>query len=126
MTISNCVAPSRSATARTRATASSKSASAPSTRIRSLQHATWGEMRRADGEPLGEQQLLDRDRRGRLAVRADDVDRGIRVLRVAELGEERAHAVEPEAVARPRAERVEPLDGGHAASVAPSLALSGS
>ena len=67
--------------------------------------------RRADGEPHGEKQLLDSDRRGRLAVRADHVDRRIRVLRVAELSEENAHAVEPEAVPRPRAHRVEPLDG---------------
>ena len=79
---------------------------------------------RADGEPLGQKQLLDRDGRGRLAVRADDVNRGVRALRIAERGEQRAHAVEPEAVARPGAHPVEPFDrAGHAASVAPSARL---
>ena len=38
--------------------------------------------RRADGESLREQELLDGHRRGRLSVRTDDVDRWIRVLRV--------------------------------------------
>ena len=86
------------------ATAASKSASCPSRRIRSLQLATCGEIVAPDREPVGEKQLLDRDRRGRLAVRPDDVDRRVRVLRVAERGEQRAHALEPEAVARPGAQ----------------------
>ena len=44
MRISNCVAPSRSAGPRTRSTAASKSASAPSTWIRSDQPETCGEV----------------------------------------------------------------------------------
>ena len=72
-----------------------------------------GRDRGTDREPLGEEQLLDRHRRGRLAVRSDDVDRGIRVLRITERVEEHAHAVEPEAVPRPRAHRIEPLDCAH-------------
>ena len=72
--------------------------------------------RRADTQSFGEEQLLDRHRGRRLAVRPDDVDRRVRELRVPDRGEQRAHAVEPEAVARPRAHRVEPLDGGHPAN----------
>ena len=68
---------------------------------------------RADREPLGEEELLDRDRRRRLPVRAHDVDRGVRLLRVAELGEERAHPLEPEAFAGPGRERVEPAFAAH-------------
>ena len=43
VTISNCVAPTASAAERTRATAPSKSASAPFTRMRSLQPTTCGD-----------------------------------------------------------------------------------
>src|SRR5262249_35901044 len=69
--------------------------------------------RRADGEALREQQLLDRDRRRGLAVRPHNVDRPIRDLRVAEESEERAHPIEPEALSGPGAHRVEPFDGRH-------------
>ena len=58
---------------------------------------------RADGEPLGEQERLDRPRRRRLAVRADDVDRRVGELRVAERREQRPHPAQPELL-RPRAE----------------------
>ena len=79
----------------------------PSTRIRSAQPRTCGEMVRADARALGAQQRLDRPRRRRLAVRADDVDRRIGELRVAERGEQRPHPPEPELL-RPRRQRLEP------------------
>ena len=63
--------------------------------------------RRPDGQAFGEQQRLDRPRRRRLPVRADDVDRRTGGLRVAERGEQRPHPSEPEFL-RPRAEGCEP------------------
>ena len=64
--------------------------------------------RRADREPVGEQQRLDLAGRRRLPVRPDDVDRRIRALRVSELVQQGLHAVEPEAVRRPGRERGDP------------------
>ena len=69
----------------------------------------WRE-RRPDREPFGEQQLLDRDRRRRLPVRPDDVDGRVGELRIAELGEQCLHAIEPEAVLGPGAQSCEPAD----------------
>ena len=62
---------------------------------------------RADRQTLGEEQRLDRPRRGRLAVRADDVDGREGELRVAERGEQRPHPPEPELL-RPGAEARDP------------------
>ena len=56
---------------------------------------------RADVEPLGPEQLRSQERRRRLPVRADDVDRRIAALRVAEVGEQLLHASEAELL-RPR------------------------
>ena len=101
--ISNCVAPSRVAASRTRATARSKSASPFRTRMRSLQPRTCGEKYAPTREPGVREERLRQACRRRLAVRADDVDRRIPLLRVAELCEQRVHALRPEAVRRPRA-----------------------
>ena len=109
---------------RTRPTASSKSASAPSTRIRSLQPATCGEIVEPTESP---------SERSSCSIVIVAVDfpfvpttwtAGIGVLRVAELGEQRVHPLEPEPVAGPRREGVEPLDSGHAPIVGLSFALS--
>ena len=48
-------------------------------------------------------------RGGRLPFRADDVDRVELALGIAEPGEQLAHSLEPEAVFRPRAERLKPI-----------------
>ena len=69
--------------------------------------ADVGRDRRADRETFGAEQRLDRQRRGRLAVRADDVDRRIGELWVTERGEERPHPPQPEPL-RPRRLGVEP------------------
>ena len=53
---------------------------------------------------LVRQRLLDRPRRRPLPVRADDVDRAVRALRIAELREQRDDPVEPEPVLRPGAQ----------------------
>ena len=58
--------------------------------------------RRANPEPVREQQRFDRARRRRLAVRSDDVDCRVRVLRLPERFEQRPHPIEPKAVDRPR------------------------
>ena len=58
---------------------------------------------RADVQARGGEMLLDRARRGRLAVRADDVDRGIPLVRVAERVEQHPHPPEAELL-RPRVE----------------------
>ena len=70
---------------------------------------------RADPEPGAGQERLRHPRRRRLAVRADDVDGRVAELRVAELGEQRTHALDPEAVRRPRAQRSDPLSRVHLA-----------
>ena len=62
---------------------------------------------RANAKTLAPQQLGDRAGGGRLPVRADDVNRGIRVLRIAEAREQRPHPVEAELLG-PRAERGDP------------------
>ena len=67
--------------------------------------------RRADAEPVREQQRFDRARGRRLAVRSDDVDCGVRVLRLPERFEQRPHPIEPEAVDRPRRQRLDPCLG---------------
>ena len=67
---------------------------------------------RADVQPGVGEERLRHARRRRLAVRADDVHRRVGELRVAELGEQRAHPLEPEAVRRPRAERGDPVSCG--------------
>ena len=108
--VSNCVAPTRSAAGRMRASAAGRSAGRPSILIRSLHDRTCGESVAPTESPSREQQLLDRDRRRRLPVRPDDVDGRVGELRVAELGEERLHPVEPEAVLGPGAQRREPAD----------------
>ncbi len=72
-----------------------------------------GDMRRGvgpDPEPLGTEERRRQPRRRRLAVRADDVDRRERLLRIVELGEERVHPVEPELLG-PRRERGDPGGG---------------
>ena len=76
----------------------SKSASSPSTRIRSLQPRRGARDRRADRRPSASRSCSIVTRRRRLAVRADDVDRRDTRLRIAELGEQRPHPLEPEAV----------------------------
>jgi hypothetical protein len=58
---------------------------------------------RADRQAFGEEQRLDRPRRRRLAVRADDVDRRIDQLRVAQRRQQRPHPPQPELL-RPRAQ----------------------
>ena len=64
----------------------------------------------ADDQPLPGEHLLDRARDGGLPVRPDDVDRRVRELGIAELREERLDPVEPEAVLRPRAQRLDQLN----------------
>ena len=64
--------------------------------------------RRPHREALPEEKLLDRDRCRRLPVRADDVDRGKRVLRIAEHREQLVHSREAETLPWPGRERVEP------------------
>ena len=96
----------------------------PSTRIRSSTLRHEAEIVDPTRRPLGQKQLLDGDRRGRLPVGADDVDRGVRGLRVAELRKQFAHSLEPEAVARPGRERIEPPDGCHVETVLGSAAPS--
>ena len=112
VTISNCVASSASAgaTHAPRLPRSRPLCRRPGfARSTTRRAARWSSRRRA----LREQQLLDRDRVAvDLPFVPDDVDRGARGLRFAELRQERAHPLEPEAVARPRAHRIEPLDGG--------------
>src|SRR6185437_436711 len=62
----------------------------------------------ADREARVREQRLGRPRRRRLPVRADDVDRRIPPLRIAELGEQRADPLEPEALCGPRAQALNP------------------
>ena len=93
------------------ASAASRSASAPSTRIRSAHDRdVRREVRARRAGPSRAEELLDHPRRRRLAVRPDDVHGGQAALRLAERGEQRAHPLEPEAVARPGRERLEPGD----------------
>ena len=87
-----------------------RSAGRPSILIRSLHDRTCGESVAPTESPSREQQLLDRDRRRRLPVRPDDVDGRVGELRIAELGEQRLHPVEPEAVLGPGAQPGEPGD----------------
>jgi hypothetical protein len=65
----------------------------------------------ADSEPFLRQQRLCRARDRRLPIGADDVDRRIAELRIAQRAEERLDAVEPEAVLRPGAQRLDVLKG---------------
>ena len=70
----------------------------------------------ADREAFAREQFLGRARDRRLAVRADDVDRRVAQLRIAELGEERLDAVETEPLLRPGAQRLDELSRrGHRA-----------
>ena len=102
---SNCVAPPPRPPARTRATARSNDSGSVSRR--SCQPLTCGDVYAPTSSPSRAQQRRDRARRRRLAVRADDVDRRERALRIAERVEERAHPVEPELLG-PRRERSRP------------------
>ena len=104
---SNCVAPA--ACGRTRARARSRSASraVDLDPLRPAAHVRRDV--RADAQPRRVEQRRAHQRRRRLAVRADDVDRGKRALRLAERGEQRPHAAEPELLG-PRRERFEPAD----------------
>src|SRR5207237_6677911 len=61
----------------------------------------------ADVQSLCREQFLDRPRRSPLAVRPDDVDGRIRLLWIAEVTQQRAHAREPELLG-PRRERLDP------------------
>ena len=92
---------------------------------RSCQPATCGEVYAPTRSPSRAEQRRRRPRRRRLAVRADDVDRRVGALRVAELGEQRAHPVEPELRPGPGAEQrrdpVSPADGIELAPVALEL-----
>ena len=63
----------------------------------------------ADDETGLREQLLDRARDGRLAVRPDDVNGRVAQLRIAESREQRLDPVEPEAVLRPGTERLDVL-----------------
>ena len=67
---------------------------------------------RADGQAVHAEQLGDRARRRRLAVRADDVHRPERTLRVSERVEECVHPAEAELL-RPRREQTYPLGRRH-------------
>ena len=69
----------------------------------------WREIR-ADRQPGAGEQCLCRARHRRLPVRPDDVDRRIAELRIAEPGEQRLDALEPEAVLRPGAQRLDVLN----------------
>ncbi len=62
---------------------------------------------RADVPSLCGEERLDRAGRGSLAVRSDDVNGRIRLLRVAEVGQQPAHPLEPELVG-PRAQAFDP------------------
>jgi hypothetical protein len=62
---------------------------------------------RAHAQPFAAKQLGDHAGGGRLPVRADDVNRGVGVLWIAEAGEERPHPVEAELLG-PWAERGDP------------------
>ena len=68
----------------------------------------WREIR-ADRESGAGEQCLSRARHRRLAVRPDDVNRGVAELRVAEPGKQCLDALEPEAVLRPGAQRLDEL-----------------
>ena len=108
--VSNCVAPVRSASARTRASATSRSTSSPAMVIRSDHERTWGETVAPTWSPSASSSASIVPNRSRLAVRAHDVHRLVRELRVAEGAEQGAHPVGAEAVGRPRRERREPAD----------------
>ena len=71
VSVSNCVAPTASAAARTRATARSNESASVSSR--SCQPLTCGDVYAPTREAVGAEQRGDRARRRRLAVRADDV-----------------------------------------------------
>ena len=62
---------------------------------------------RADVQTRGGEMRFDRARRGRLAVRADDVDRGVLLVRVAERVEQHPHPPEAELL-RPGVESTRP------------------
>ena len=108
---SNCVAPSASASGRMRPTASSKSASAPSDPDAFGPAAHVGRGVGARPPPVGLQQSGDRPRRGRLAVRPDNMNRRIPSLGMPEAIEQALHAVEPELL-RPGAQRGDPRRRG--------------
>ena len=69
----------------------------------------------ARDQPFGPQQRRDHPRSRRLAVRAHNVDRRIGALRLAELGEERAHPPQSELLGPGR----QALDPGMAGGLAP-------
>ena len=103
---SNCVAPEplgRGPHARDRALEVGGLARRPDPLAPAARRAARCTRRRA--APRARSSAADRPRRRRLAVRADDVDRRVGALRVAERGEQRAHPVEAELL-RPRRERL--------------------
>ena len=92
----------------------------PFSRIRSLHDATCGEIVEPTRSPSASRSCSIVTVAVDFPFVPDDVMAGVGLLRVAQLREQRAHPLEPEAVARPRAHRVEPLDARAKAEIPPS------
>ena len=105
--ISNCVAPTSSAAARTRC---DRALEAGGVGLEPLGPA--GDVRRRVGrgsDALRAQERRDRARRRRLSLRADDVHGVVGALGSSEPVEQRLHPLEPEPLGRPRRQRRDPV-----------------